>query len=118
ARDTGTSTVVPLGTPIAKMREERSLVIIDGRALGRQCLTQSLRSSAIRLNVIAVESIDEWRSEEVNHAPPAAALVNVGARKITDRDIGDDIAELVSSFHPAPVVVLADHDELAQILKA
>lgn len=116
--DTGTPVVMPLRRPKAAIREKRSLVIIDSRALGRQCLTQSLRSSAIHLDIVAMESIDEWHSEEIHHALPAAALVNIGARKITDPDVCEDLAELVKNFHPAPVVVLADHDDLAQILKA
>jgi DNA-binding NarL/FixJ family response regulator len=117
-QDAGTPIVMPLGRPTATVQGEQSLVIIDSRALGRQCLTRSLRSSTLRLDVVAVESIDEWRSEEKHHAPPSAILVNVGGRKITDPDICEDITEMVESFRPAPVVVLADHDDLAQILKA
>lgn len=116
--DAGTPVAMPPGRPKATTRGVQSLVIIDSRALGRQCLTQSLRSSGIRLDVVAVESIDDWRSEEMHHAPPSAILVNVGARKITDPDVGEGVTELVASFRPAPVVVLADRDDLAQMLKA
>lgn len=117
-QDSGTPILMPPGGQKTAMRQDRSLIIIDGRALGRQCLTQSLRSSAIQLDIVALESIEAWRNEEVRHAPPGVALINVGARRITDADVCEDIADLVQSFHPAPVVVLADHDELAQILKA
>ena len=114
----GTPIVMPPGRSKETPRGKQSLVIIDSRALGRQCLTQSLRSSGMSLEVVAVESMDEWRSEEMHHAPAAAILANVGGRRITDPDVCEDITELVQSFHPAPVVVLADHDDLGQILKA
>jgi DNA-binding NarL/FixJ family response regulator len=37
---------------------------------------------------------------------------------VTDERTGSEIADLVNEVHPVPVVILADTDELEQILKA
>lgn len=111
--------VMPPGeTTTTRAIWEQSLVVVDSRALGRQCLTQSLRSSGICLNVVAVESMEEWRNQAAQHPPLSAILINVGGRRITDPDISEDITQLISKFHSVPVIVLADNDDLAQILKA
>jgi DNA-binding NarL/FixJ family response regulator len=102
----------------AAPRWEQSLVIVDSRALGRQCLTQSLRASSVCLEVVAVGSIEEWRDLEEQHPPLSAILFNVGGRRTTDADIAEDITQLVTNFRSIPVIVLADNDGLGQILKA
>ncbi|MGB3388261.1 MAG: response regulator transcription factor [Pseudaminobacter sp.] len=117
--DAAAPIVMPPGEPKTRaMQWEQSLVIVDSRALGRQCLTQSLRASGICLDVVAVGSMEEWRGLEAQHPPLSAILVNVGGRRITDPDITEDITRLVSKFHSVPVIVLADNDDLTQILKA
>ena len=47
-----------------------------------------------------------------------AILLNLGGRKVTDSSVANEITRLTSEFKTVPVVVLADTDDLGQILKA
>ena len=48
----------------------------------------------------------------------AAILLNVGGKKITDEDVAEEIRKLSKEFVTTPVIVLADTNELTQIMKA
>ena len=95
--------------------DQRCLLILDGRALGRECLARTLINHGLTMDVAAYGSIDEWREMKGNCPPVAAVLLNVGACK--DGEIATEIPKLISLFRPAPVVVLSDSDDIAQILR-
>ncbi|WP_407941302.1 LuxR C-terminal-related transcriptional regulator [Mesorhizobium xinjiangense] len=97
---------------------EHSLLLIDGRALGRECLAQALITHNIDMHVAAVGSIEEWRMEEDISPPLGAILLNLGGRTVSDDAVTDQIELLASQFPSVPVVILSDTDDLAQILKA
>ncbi|MQX74031.1 DNA-binding response regulator [Sinorhizobium meliloti] len=95
--------------------DKRCLLILDGRALGRECLARTLINHGLAMDVAAYGSIDDWREMKDNCPPVAAVLFNIGARQ--DGEIATDIPTLASEFRPAPVVVLSDSDDIAQILQ-
>lgn len=95
----------------------RSLVIIDNRALDRECFAQSIAAHKTGMEVLAFGSIEDWKTKEDDHPPLAAILLNVGGRRITEPDVAGEISRLASEF-ATPVIVLADTDELSQIMKA
>ncbi|MCT8999397.1 response regulator transcription factor [Chelativorans intermedius] len=97
---------------------EKSLVILDSRTLDRECLTQCLRARGLEMDILAFGSMDEWRARRDALAAPSAVLFNLGGRRCSDPGVAKEIGAVASEFRPAPVVVLADSDELAQILKA
>lgn len=99
-------------------RTQRSLVIIDTRALDRECLAQSMMSRGTTLKVVPVGSVEEWAHTKKNHPPLGAILFNIGNRKVSDTATEAEVRRLVSDFAPAPVVLLSDNDDLAQVLKA
>ena len=106
-------------TPRGRAREqEECLLILDSRALDRECLAQSLNSHNLGMDISALGSIDEWRREKELHPPLKAILLNLGGRKVTDSTVANEITRLTSEFKTVPVVVLADTDDLTQILKA
>ncbi|RJT29452.1 DNA-binding response regulator [Mesorhizobium waimense] len=96
---------------------ESCLVLLDERVLDRQCLAQCLTAYRVGKEILSFGSIDEWRQQD--NAPSASAIMlNLGSRRATDPKTGDEIADLVAEAHPIPVVILADTDELEQILRA
>ena len=107
-----------LGVSEAAERPRRSLVIIDNRALDRECFAQSLAAHKDGMEVLAFGSIQDWNSKQHKHPPLAAILLNVGGRKISDPDVSGEIVRLKTEFGAIPVIVLADTEELSQILKA
>ncbi|MFC0809436.1 LuxR C-terminal-related transcriptional regulator [Ensifer sp. P24N7] len=110
-------------SPAANEGEEQSLenadkpclLVLDSRALGRECLARTLINHGIGMDVAAFGSIDDWREAKGNRPPIAAVLLNSGARKLGEIEI--EIPRLASEFRPAPVVVLSDSDDITQILR-
>lgn len=95
---------------------QKSLVLLDSRALDRECFAHSLRAHEVGMEVLAFGSIDEWRVERDIHPPLAVIVLNIGGRKITDA--AAELTALTAEFTELPVVVLAEADDLAQILGA
>ncbi|WP_209599894.1 response regulator transcription factor [Sinorhizobium kostiense] len=94
---------------------KRCLVLLDSRALDRECLARTLINHGLGMDVVAFGSIDEWREKKSVQSSVGAVLLNIGARKLSE--ISVEISKLSSEFRPVPVVVLSDSDEIAQILR-
>jgi DNA-binding NarL/FixJ family response regulator len=97
---------------------DKHLVILDNRVLDRDCLAECLVAHGLNMGVMALETIGEWRARDDLDARPSAILLNLAGRKVTEPAVSNEINSLAAEFHPVPVVVLADSDELVQILKA
>ncbi|QKC78807.1 MULTISPECIES: response regulator transcription factor [Mesorhizobium] len=107
------------GTGIVNEQVGREcLLILDGRALDRECLASALQDHELGMAVQAMGSIDEWRAKKGTPPPLAAILFNLGGRKVTDHGMVEQIRRISSEFESVPVVILADTDDLAQILTA
>jgi hypothetical protein len=72
------------------------LLILDGRALDRECLASALEDHELGMAVVAMGSIDEWRVKKGSAPPLAAILFNLGGRKVTDHGIADEIRHISS----------------------
>lgn len=99
-------------------RPHERLLIIDNRALDRECLANALIHHDVGMEISALGSIDEWRKQEHLHPSLAAILLNLGGRKVTDPNVAGEISGLTAEFKSVPVVILADTDDLKQIMKA
>lgn len=95
----------------------RSLLIIDDRALDRQCLAYCISAHKVDMDVLAFGSVDEWERKRHDYLQLAAVLFNIGGKKISDPSVSEEITRLSSAFE-APIIVLADADDLPQIMKA
>ncbi len=96
--------------------DKRCLIVLDSRALDRECLARTLTTHGLGMEVAAFGSVDDWREKKSSCPPIGAVLLNIGARKVAD--VAADITKLACEFRPVPVVVLSDIDDLAQILRA
>lgn len=97
---------------------EKTLVVLDSRALDRECFAQSLLSHGIGMEVLAFASIGDWQVEEDLHPPLAVIVLSVGGRKVSEAGLAAELTRLAAEFAGIPVVVLADTDDLDQILTA
>jgi DNA-binding NarL/FixJ family response regulator len=102
------------GTNGGLKRETPTLVLIDSRALGRGCLARHLRERG-SFHVLEFGTVADWRQQG---RTASVVLLNIGGGKATDEEVTALIAGAVRESSPAPVVVLADSDELALILEA
>lgn len=96
----------------------RCLLILDTRALDRECLAKALVDSGLAMDVLAMHSIDEWKRKKDILPPLGAILMSVSGRKADDPAVASEIVKLTSEFKNIPVVILSDTDDLAQILRA
>jgi len=99
-------------------RPSQSLVVIvDKRALERECLARSLLEHAPALTISAVGSLDEFQK-----LPPeseaSVILVILGGRRLTDQSVRAELTQFVTDVGTVPVIVVADSDEPAEILAA
>lgn len=113
------SLVPPRGTEnVHGEAGKECLLILDGRALDRECLASALADHELGMAVAAMGSIEEWRAKKGSYPAVGAILFNLGGRKVTDQGIADEVKRISSEFKSIPVVILADIDDLAQILMA
>jgi DNA-binding NarL/FixJ family response regulator len=96
---------------------EGCLLILDVRALDRECLAKALVDRGLDMEVFAMSSIDEWKRRKDSLPPLGAILLNVGSRKMDDPALSSEISKLSAEFKNVPVVILSDTDDLGQILK-
>lgn len=97
---------------------ESCLLILDVRALDRECLAKALVDSGLAMDVLAMASVDDWKRKRDVLPPLGAILLNVGGRKTDDPALTSEILKLTAEFKNVPVVILSDTDDLVQILKA
>jgi DNA-binding NarL/FixJ family response regulator len=93
------------------------IVIIDKRALERECLARGLVEHNPTLRVTAVGSLDEFQSMP-NESDASVILVTLGARKVSEQAVRLELSRFISDVGSIPVVVVADSDEPAEILAA
>lgn len=97
---------------------ERSLLILNCRLLERECLSKALAGNQLGLEILDFGSFEEWRSAQDRHPPLAAVLYNLGDRNLTVAEETNQIVKLTAQLGNVPLVILADSDDLVQILKA
>lgn len=103
---------------IPKLDElDEYVLLIDSRALGRECLSKNLMECDSTLHIVTVGSLDEWRVLNMQ-ALPSAILLMIGGRRASETDVSVTIHALVEQFQTSPVIVGADSDELVQLLHA
>jgi DNA-binding NarL/FixJ family response regulator len=100
------------------VHRKECLLILDGRALDRECLASALVDHELGMVVAAMGSIEQWRVKKSSFPPLVAILFNLGGRKATDHGVADEIRHISSQFRSIPVIILADNEDLAQILTA
>lgn len=93
------------------------VLLIDPRVLDRECLARSLNDQNPNADILPIGSVEEWRKCGDLRQPTAVLLI-VGSRRITDQGIGEEIQKLAVEFVEQPIIVVADTDDLGQIVKA
>ena len=95
----------------------RTLLIIDDRALERQCLAYAISNHKKDIDVFSLGTIDEWHTGQEDLPQPSAVLLNIGGRQISDPSIESEIKTLCAGVG-LPIILLADTDNISQIFIA
>ena len=93
------------------------ILIIDPRTLGRECLSRSLSWYDPELQIRTAGSVGEWRNLQPE-CRPSAILIVFGSAKVSDEETHEKIADVVGAFVGVPVIVIADSDDLSEIMQA
>jgi len=101
-----------------RTRSAESLALIDARTLERECFVRSIEASHPRVSVQGYSSVQEWRETAHDGQEPMALLYNIGAREVTDPVVGAELARLVAAVEPTPVIVLAESEDLREMIAA
>ncbi|TGQ68263.1 response regulator transcription factor [Mesorhizobium sp. M00.F.Ca.ET.186.01.1.1] len=96
---------------------EGLVVIVDKRALERECLARGLIEHNPTLRVSAVGSLDDIH-HTAGEAEPSAILVILGARRVTDQSVRAELVHFISEVGAVPVIVVVDSDEPGEVLAA
>ncbi|OAP39904.1 helix-turn-helix transcriptional regulator [Sinorhizobium glycinis] len=102
----------------AQPQRERPLVIIDRRLLWRDSLARNIAADNPGTPILTYESSEAWARQSDEGTPPEAILLNIAEKRIDDPPVEQEIKRLASEFAPVPVIVMADRDDLSQIVKA
>lgn len=109
---------LPSGRPLRLSEaSEDVFVVIDGRNLERECFVRVIKSTHDKIEISAFRSVKEWR-EASRNPQPVAILLNVGGRRVSEPAVGAEVAALVTEARPTAVIVLAESEELREMIAA
>src|SRR5262245_50665011 len=80
-------------------KNDSLVVIIDKRALERECLARGLVEYSRALRVTAVESLDEFK-QLPNEADACAVVVTLGGRNVSEEDVGAELSDFIANVGP------------------
>ena len=96
---------------------EHQLVIIDPRALTRECLANSIRAFDDCFGVQCFGSFAEWERARDRAPATSAILLSLGGRKISDPDVSKELKKF-SAESNVPIILLAETEALPHIIGA
>ncbi|CAH0342901.1 response regulator transcription factor [Rhizobium sp. CECT 9324] len=102
---------------IGDARCDEYVLILDSRVLDRECLSRSLATYDPGMRIVTAGSVDDWRKRQMA-IDPAAVLLVVAGGKPNEPSVGDKIEHAASAFKLSPVIVIAESDDLGDIVKA
>jgi DNA-binding NarL/FixJ family response regulator len=103
------SAEVPRGRPIDCTA---SIIIIDKRALFRDCLARCLESTCQNYCVISFPSIAEWLACANARSLPVVLLVCVSEKRTIDPDVRRELAQLAARKIDPPTLIVSDAEDL------
>ena len=110
---------VSVGQNLKQSTLARSLVVVvDKRALERECLARGLVEHNPDLKITAVGSLDEFQTTAEGVDVRPLSWSSWEPRKVSDQGVRAELLHFVSQVGAIPVIVVADSDEPAEILAA
>lgn len=97
--------------------EDNYVLIIDQRALDRECLSKSLSMHDPSLHIVTAGSLQEWHALRMGSEPTAVILI-LGSRTMAEAEVCEKVASLSQALKRSPVIVIAESDDLHLVMKA
>ena len=124
SRSAATTNMLPIGSIAAVTANlgenlgQQTLLIMDPRALSRECFARGLSATEPSLTVYAFGSLEEWKRQAGKNSTLSAVLFVLGSRKVTDALVAEEIEKLLREFKGVPVILVAESDDISQIVHA
>ncbi len=92
-------------------------VLIDRRKLERECFVRGIEAAHGAVTIAAYGSVSEWKASDMSR-PPVAVLLSIGGRRVSEPAVAEEIRNLVGQADDIPVIVLAESEELSEMIAA
>ena len=109
--------VQPRREPV-ESRDVEIFAVIDGRRLERECFLRSIELLHPRVVVLGYSKVEDCLESAAIAPTPNVIIYNIGSRSFTDPEVVKALRRIVEHRAEIPVVVLAESEELEQILAA
>ncbi len=96
---------------------ENSVLLLDRRALDRDCLARSLEANDPDLDIMPYASLEDWNAANEVDIPSVVVFV-IGGLSLNDDKTFEMICEITKNLPDSPLIVIADTDDIGQMLKA
>jgi DNA-binding NarL/FixJ family response regulator len=95
-----------------------AILLIEPRALIRECLSHGLQQVCILERIIAVASINDWYEMEPEGDPPGVAILSISGRRLKPQEIQGQRSLLRRTPASTPMIIVGDDEDAATILCA
>ncbi len=99
----------------AARKQVMGLVLIDSRALERECLTRGIETAEPSIAVDSFKSVADWIEGMGSVESPTAILYNTQGRRMSDPEVKADLSKVVASGS-VPIIVLSPFEEFSEIV--
>jgi DNA-binding NarL/FixJ family response regulator len=93
-------------------------IIIDRRALSRECLARALRAATPDVAVLTFASVQEWLQAASRPISASLVVLCTGLRRARDEDLSREISLLTQAGNAPPIALLSDEEDPGQIIAA
>lgn len=93
------------------------IVIIDERALVRDCLLHCLQAAYVNHTILAFATLSDWMKVEADHPAPSVILLCVQSRRKAP-DNSDDVEYFTRLAMSAPLIIISDVEDGSRIMRA
>jgi DNA-binding NarL/FixJ family response regulator len=95
-----------------------SIVLVDGRPIIRECFSQWLEENAREVDVNAFASVADVLGDSRAAKEARLIVYGIGAARVADPQVLDNIRKLTQALPNTPVVLLSDRDDVEEVAKA
>ncbi|GAB4361882.1 MAG: hypothetical protein Kow0026_25270 [Oricola sp.] len=76
-----------------------------------------LEDYALDMEILAYDTLDDWKKVKDSHPPAGAILVCVGGAQLGNGNFHEELCNITAEMKDTPVIVLSDSDDLHSMLQ-
>ncbi len=104
--------------PFGRSNSAAVILFVDPRPLIRECLARWLEATARNFRILAISDPAEVSGSGASPENTDLVLVNIAGAEVSEGQVTETIAALRRALPDAPIVFLADREEIEQVVEA